>query len=90
MKLWTTIILLFLSCTSVVHVVEGRRGCHICATLQQISTKLAQLQQIDATLAQVDAKLNQVDTTLGKLLGSGEATNSGSGSSSGELTHLFL
>lgn len=87
MKLFAAKILVFLSFTCVVHVLEGRRRCRFCPTLSQINTKLAHLQQIDAKLIQVDAKLNQVNATLGRLLAGGGAATSGSGSSSGELTH---
>ena len=81
MKLFTAAVLFLLNFTSILDVVAGKRGCRVCAELQQMNSKLAVLQQIDT-------KLEQINATLAKLLASGGT--SGAGSSSGEFAVSFL
>ena len=64
MKGFAATILLLLNFTSILYVVSGRRKCRVCTELQQINSKLADLEQIDA-------KLDQINTTLAKLLAKG-------------------
>ena len=64
MNEYAAIILLLLT-----HVVAGRQKCRVCAELQKMNSKLAELQQIDA-------KLDHKNATLDKLASGGEFSNS--------------
>ena len=70
MKTFATIILLSLSFTSIVRVVDGKRKCYPCKEIRLLR----------AQFSKANAKIDQVNTTLHKLLASG-----GSGGSGGSL-----
>jgi len=81
MKMFATIILLSLTFSSIVHVVEGRRQCHPCADIRQLRAQLGKLNK----------KLEQVNATLHEQLASGGGGGSGgSAGGSGSSLSKFL
>ena len=77
--MFATIILLSLSGTSIVYVVEGKRQCHPCADIRQLRVELGK----------TNAKIDEVDTTLQKFLAGGGSGGSGGGGGSGSLSEYF-
>lgn len=65
--MFATIILLSLTFSSIVYVVEGRRQCHPCADIRQLRAQLGKLNK----------KLEQVNATLHEQLASGGGGGSG-------------
>lgn len=85
MKMFATIILLSLTFSSIVHVVEGRRQCHPCADIRQLRAQLGKLNK----------KLEQVNATLHEQLASGGGGGSGgsaggSGGTGSSLSKFLL
>lgn len=78
--MFATIILLSLTFSSIVHVVEGRRQCHPCADIRQLRAQLGKLNK----------KLEQVNATLHEQLASGGGGGSGGSGGSGSSLSKFL